>query len=86
MDYCDAGTLEEVSKIGMPQELIQQYTAQLASAVAVLHDRGFVHRDIKGTEVQHVMTYAGRFFFFLQWADSVDPAIYKSKTFQFVRY
>ena len=48
MDYCDAGTLEEVSRIGLPEVMIQQYTAQLAAAVAVLHDRGFVHRDIKG--------------------------------------
>lgn len=48
MDYCDAGTLEEVSRIGLPEVMIQQYTAQLATAVSVLHDQGFVHRDIKG--------------------------------------
>ena len=50
MDYCDAGTLEEVSRIGLPEVMIQQYTAQLATAVSVLHDQGFVHRDIKGDQ------------------------------------
>ena len=48
MDFCDGGTLEEVGKIGLSLMMIQQYTRQLATAVSVLHDHGFIHRDIKG--------------------------------------
>lgn len=49
MEYCDAGTLEDVSAQGLPEVSIQQYTHQLLTGVLVLHDKGIVHRDIKGT-------------------------------------
>ena len=49
MEYCDAGTLEDVSAQGLPEVSIQQYTSQLLCGVLVLHDKGIVHRDIKGT-------------------------------------
>ena len=51
MEYCDAGTLEDVSAQGLPEVSIQQYTSQLLSGVLVLHDRGIVHRDIKGIDL-----------------------------------
>ena len=48
MEFCSAGTLEDVSKQGLTEPLIRQYTSQLLQAVHVLHDNAIVHRDIKG--------------------------------------
>ena len=49
MEYCDRGTLDEVSRIGLPELLVRRYTRELLIAVQVLHDHKIVHRDIKGT-------------------------------------
>ncbi|CAK8675148.1 mitogen-activated protein kinase kinase kinase 4-like isoform X2 [Clavelina lepadiformis] len=51
MEYCDAGTLEELCKIGLSEALIQLYTVQLVTAVSILHQNGVVHRDIKGSNI-----------------------------------
>ena len=48
MEYCDRGTIDEVSRVGLTEDLIRIYTKELLKAVQVLHDNGIVHRDIKG--------------------------------------
>lgn len=51
MEYCDEGTLESLAtstETGLPEELVRKYTRQLLEAVHALHERGIVHRDIKG--------------------------------------
>lgn len=51
MEYCDEGTLESLAastETGLPEEIVRKYTRQLLGAVHVLHERGTVHRDIKG--------------------------------------
>lgn len=49
MEYCDEGTLEEVSRLGLQEHVIRLYTKQITVAINVLHEHGIVHRDIKGT-------------------------------------
>ena len=54
MEFCPEGTLEQLvssTGSGLPEELIRQFTRQLLEAVALLHDNGIVHRDIKGEKV-----------------------------------
>lgn len=54
MEYCDEGTLESLAistETGLPEELVRKYTRQLLEAVHTLHERGIVHRDIKGKMV-----------------------------------
>ena len=48
MEYCDAGTLEEVSRLGLQEHVIRLYSKQITVAINVLHEHGIVHRDIKG--------------------------------------
>lgn len=51
MEYCDEGTLESLAtttETGLPEEIVRKYTRQLLEAVHILHERGIVHRDIKG--------------------------------------
>lgn len=48
MEYCDEGTLEEVSRLGLQEHVIRLYSKQIAIAINVLHEHGIVHRDIKG--------------------------------------
>ncbi|XP_045197016.1 mitogen-activated protein kinase kinase kinase 4-like isoform X2 [Mercenaria mercenaria] len=51
MEYCDRGTIDEVSRVGLTEDLIRIYTKELLKAVQVLHDNGIVHRDIKGANI-----------------------------------
>lgn len=51
MEYCPEGTLEELvesTESGLEETSCRRYTKQLMEAVAVLHENGIVHRDIKG--------------------------------------
>lgn len=48
MEYCDEGTLEEVSRLGLQEHVIRLYAKQITVAINVLHEHGIVHRDIKG--------------------------------------
>lgn len=58
MEYCDRGTLDEISRLGLPEDLVRLYTKDLLTAVQVLHDHGIVHRDIKGANI--FLTSKGR--------------------------
>uniref|UniRef100_A0A8C2PJW0 Mitogen-activated protein kinase kinase kinase 4 n=1 Tax=Capra hircus TaxID=9925 RepID=A0A8C2PJW0_CAPHI len=51
MEYCDEGTLEEVSRLGLQEHVIRLYTKQITVAINVLHEHGIVHRDIKGANI-----------------------------------
>uniref|UniRef100_A0A3P9ITJ2 Mitogen-activated protein kinase kinase kinase 4 n=1 Tax=Oryzias latipes TaxID=8090 RepID=A0A3P9ITJ2_ORYLA len=51
MEYCDEGTLEEVSKLGLQEHVIRLYSKQITTAINVLHEHGIVHRDIKGANI-----------------------------------
>ena len=48
MEYCNQGTLWSAAKQGLPERMIRLYTRDLLSAVDALHEKGIVHRDIKG--------------------------------------
>ncbi|KAF7686951.1 mitogen-activated protein kinase kinase kinase 4 isoform X1 [Silurus meridionalis] len=57
MEYCDEGTLEEVSRLGLQEHVIRLYCKQITTAINVLHEHGIVHRDIKGANI--FLTSAG---------------------------
>lgn len=57
MEYCDEGTLEEVSRLGLQEHVIRLYSKQITVAINVLHEHGIVHRDIKGTP--HPLGFTG---------------------------
>jgi len=48
MEYCNEGTLWSIAQQGLTEQMIRHYTRDLLKAVFALHDRGIVHRDIKG--------------------------------------
>ena len=49
MEYCSEGTLWTAAQQGLTDYMIRHYTCEILKAVDALHDRGVVHRDIKGT-------------------------------------
>ena len=51
MEYCNQGTLWSAAKQGLPEKMIRLYTRDLIRAVYALHEKGIVHRDIKGTAI-----------------------------------
>ncbi|XP_045162138.2 serine/threonine-protein kinase 10-like [Mercenaria mercenaria] len=51
MEYCDGGTIDQVSREGLTEDRIRVYTKELLTAVQMLHDNDIVHRDIKGTNI-----------------------------------
>lgn len=59
MEYCDEGTLEEVSRLGLQEHVIRLYSKQITVAINVLHEHGIVHRDIKGTPRHLASTVSG---------------------------
>ena len=48
MEYCNQGTLWHAAKQGLPERMIRIYTRDVLWAVDALHEKGIVHRDIKG--------------------------------------
>ena len=61
MEYCEDGTIAEISKIGLPEEIIRVYTLQIVKAVKFVHDNGIVHRDIKGIGMNLLLAIMMRF-------------------------
>lgn len=57
MEYCDEGTLEEVSRLGLQEHVIRLYSKQITTAINVLHEHGIVHRDIKGLRLYEGILY-----------------------------
>ncbi|XP_078375482.1 mitogen-activated protein kinase kinase kinase 4-like isoform X2 [Oculina patagonica] len=51
MEYCADGTISDVAKLGLPESMIRVYTYQILVAVNVLHEKGIVHRDVKGANI-----------------------------------
>ena len=51
MEYLPCGDLKERIKAGLKEEEALQILAQLADALHLVHDKGFVHRDIKPDNV-----------------------------------
>ncbi|XP_022089854.1 mitogen-activated protein kinase kinase kinase 4-like [Acanthaster planci] len=51
MEYCDEGTIAEVAKAGLPEQMVRCYTQEITVAISFLHEHGIVHRDIKGANV-----------------------------------
>ncbi|XP_031553108.1 mitogen-activated protein kinase kinase kinase 4-like isoform X3 [Actinia tenebrosa] len=51
MEYCADGTISDIAKLGLPESMIRQYTMQILVAVNVLHERGIIHRDVKGANI-----------------------------------
>ncbi|XP_038048070.1 mitogen-activated protein kinase kinase kinase 4-like isoform X1 [Patiria miniata] len=51
MEYCDEGTIAEVSKAGLPEQMVRRYAQEITVAISFLHEHGIVHRDIKGANV-----------------------------------
>jgi serine/threonine protein kinase len=46
MEFCDRGTLEEATKMGLPEHLIAIYTKEILKAIGHLHEYNIVHRDL----------------------------------------
>ena len=57
MEYCAEGTISDVSKNDLPEDMIRMYTNQILVAVSVLHEKGIVHRDVKGKVLFFMQCY-----------------------------
>ncbi len=55
MEYCGDGTIADVAKVGLHEQMIRVYTLQIIDAVKFIHQNGIVHRDIKGTCFQFIL-------------------------------
>lgn len=64
MEYCDEGTLEEVSRLGLQEHVIRLYSKQITTAINVLHEHGIVHRDIKGLHLSAKICFPQLLSFF----------------------
>lgn len=51
MEYCADGTISDIAKLDLPETMIRVYTYQILVAVSVLHEKGIVHRDVKGANI-----------------------------------
>ncbi|XP_020895625.1 mitogen-activated protein kinase kinase kinase 4 [Exaiptasia diaphana] len=51
MEFCADGTISDVAKLGLPESMMRTYTMQILVAVNVLHERGIIHRDVKGANI-----------------------------------
>ncbi|XP_071955279.1 mitogen-activated protein kinase kinase kinase 4-like isoform X2 [Antedon mediterranea] len=51
MEYCDDGTLGDAAEECLPEDMIRHYMYEIVTAVSVLHERGIIHRDIKGANI-----------------------------------
>ncbi len=55
-EYIENGSLTGIlEKFGaFPETLVAAYTSQILNGLAYLHEKGLVHRDIKGATCQFV--------------------------------
>jgi len=53
LEYCNGGSIAQMLRQfhSFPEGLIRLYTRHMVDALRYLHERGFVHRDIKGGNV-----------------------------------
>lgn len=61
MEYCADGTISDVAKLGLPESMIRVYTYQILVAVSVLHEKGIVHRDVKGEYLDWFILFSETF-------------------------
>ena len=57
MEYCSEGTLWTAAQQGLTDYMIRHYTREILKAVDALHDRGVVHRDIKGSSYMYAIYF-----------------------------
>ena len=90
MEYCGDGTISDVSRLGLPEAMIRKYADQILIAVEFLHDRGILHRDIKGEACTTYFLYISKtacidvdgkvlhtFFILLINPPDIRPSVYK---------
>jgi hypothetical protein len=58
MEYCDAGTLEELIQMSISEEVISHIAKQVLTAIAYLHSNNRLHRDVKSANI--LMNYNGK--------------------------
>jgi serine/threonine protein kinase len=51
MEYAERGSLESLMKSSIRQTAIQRILREVLQAVAYIHDRGIIHRDIKSANI-----------------------------------